>query len=70
MPEKGGWEERTERERERESAAEEDMGREGQEECRIVDYVMHKLCSVRGEENPKRSECINRHVTAALTKIC
>lgn len=56
------------------AAAEEDMGRErkrereGREECRIVDLCTNWALSE--EENPKRSECINRRVTVALTKIC
>lgn len=64
---KGGDGKRSEKGRD---TATEDMGREGQEKCRILDCVMHKLCSVREKDNPKRSECINRNVTVALTKIC
>lgn len=41
-----------------------------QEECSLLGCVLHKLLPVREEENLKRSECINRHVTVALTKIC
>lgn len=49
---------------------EEYTGIEGQEECSLLDCVLHKLLPVREEENLKRAECINRRVTVALTKIC
>ena len=45
-------------------------GEEGQQECSFLNCVLHKLLPVRGEENLNRTECINRHVTVAQTKIC
>lgn len=52
--------------REAEAAEEE----EGQQICSLIGCKLHKLLPVREEENLKKSECINRHVTVALSKIC
>lgn len=64
----GGWEQETEVEKQKQQKK--TRGEEGQQICSLIGCKLHKLLPVREEENLKKSECINRHVTVALSKIC
>lgn len=65
----GGWEQETEVEKQKQQKKK-TWGEEGQQICSLIGCKLHKLLPVREEENLKKSECINRHVTVALSKIC
>lgn len=65
----GGWEQETEVEKQKQQKKK-TRGEEGQQICSLIGCKLHKLLPVREEENLMKSECINRHVTVALSKIC